>query len=104
MTGFNGQEQVKTVLYFTGTRKKLPLNRTNWDAVADVTGEADSNNWPGHRVELFPDTTEVNGSVQACIRIRTPMVRPAGPRPLAKTDAAAARSDAADDFGDEIPF
>jgi hypothetical protein len=105
LTGYDGKRQVKTVLYFKNTKKKLPLNRTNWNAVADVTGEEDSDSWSGHKVELYPSTTEMNGKVVPCIRIRTPAVRQvATPPPLAKTDAAAARSDAAGDLEDEIPF
>ena len=77
LKGFNGESQDKTVLHFAGTRKILPLNKTNWDAVVDVTGRVDSNDWPGHKIELFPTTTEVNGKVHPCVRIRTPMVRPA---------------------------
>jgi hypothetical protein len=102
LTGFDGTKQQKTVLYFTGTSKKLVLNRTNWNAVADVTGEEDSDRWAGHRIELFPSTTEMNGRTLPCIRIRTPAVRAA--QPLAKSDAAAARSDAANDLDDTIPF
>jgi hypothetical protein len=104
LTGFDGQQQTKTVLYFTNTRKKFPLNRTNWNAVADVTGEEDSENWPGHKIELYPSTTEMNGKTLPCVRVRTPMVRAAEPRPPARTDATAARRDAAADMDDEIPF
>jgi hypothetical protein len=101
LTGFDGQSQTKTVVYFAGTKKKLPLNRTNWNAIADVTGEDDSDNWPGKKVELYPSTTEMNGTTMACIRVRTPAVRAA---PLAKSDAATARRDAASDMEDEIPW
>jgi hypothetical protein len=100
LTGFDGKQQVKTVLYFKNTKKKLPLNRTNWNAVADATGQEDSDHWPGHKVELYPSTTEMNGKVLPCVRIRTPMVRAVGASPLAKTDAAATRGD----LEDEIPF
>lgn len=101
LTGFDGRQETKTVVYFAGTRKKLPCNRTNWNAIADVTGEEDSDRWPGHKIELYPSTTEMNGKTLPCIRVRTPSVRPA---PLAKSDAATARSDAANDMEDEIPW
>jgi hypothetical protein len=104
LTGFDGQQQTKTVVYFVGTRKKLPLNRTNWNAIADATGEEDSDHWPGHKIELYPSTTEMNGKTLPCIRVRTPMVRTTRPQPMAKTDVAAARDDAAADMNDEIPF
>ena len=69
-----------------------------------MTGQVNSDNWAGHKIELYPSTTEMNGKTLPCIRIRTPMVRPAAPRPKAKMAAAAASSDAADDIADEIPF
>jgi hypothetical protein len=102
LTGFDGQSQTKTVVYFAGTKKKLPLNRTNWNAIADVTGEEDSDNWPGHKIELYPAVTEMNGRELPCIRVRTPAVRAV--QPLAKSDTAASRSDAANDLDDQIPF
>ena len=51
-----GKEQEKTVLTFAGTAKLLPLNMTNWDAVADVAGD-DTDEWPNKRIELYPSTT-----------------------------------------------
>ena len=67
-----GKEQTKTVLYFRGTKKLLPLNLTNWDSVADVTGESDSENWAGCKIELYPATTEMKGKTVDCIRVRAP--------------------------------
>ena len=53
-----GKEQTKTVLYFRGTKKLLPFNLTNWDAVADVTGESDSDGLGRlHNIELYPAKT-----------------------------------------------
>ena len=60
---------------FKGAKKTLPLNLTNWDAVADITGEDDSDKWPGHAIELYPTTTAMKGKPVACIRIRPPAQR-----------------------------
>jgi hypothetical protein len=57
-----GTEATKTVLSFKGTKKVLPLNMTNWDAVADVTGEDDSVLWSGHQIEIYTTTTEMKAS------------------------------------------
>jgi hypothetical protein len=84
------------VLYFTSTPKKLPLNRTNWDAVVDVTSEVDADNWPGHKLELYPTTTPLGGKTVDCIRIRTPKVRPTATRK--------SKPSTADDLDDEIGF
>jgi hypothetical protein len=98
LTGADGRQDQKTVLYFTRTNKKLPLNRINWDAVVDVTGEVDSDNWPGHKVELYPSTTELKGQTVPCVRIRTPNVRVRTPA-MAKPEAAPPS-----DMDDEITF
>jgi hypothetical protein len=69
----NGDEQ-KIVLYFVGVPKRLPLNMTNWDSVADIAGD-DTEGWPGHRLELFPSETRMGGRPTACIRIRQPRAK-----------------------------
>src|SRR5258706_5164387 len=69
--GSGNDAEKKTVLYFRNGVKPLPLNKTNWDAVAAIAGD-DTDNWPGHRVELYPTTTELKGKVVDCIRIRAP--------------------------------
>jgi hypothetical protein len=108
LKGPNGsEEQAKTVLHFRGTQKLFPLNRTNWDAVADATGEDDTDRWAGRRIEVFPTTTEMSGKVVDCIRVRKPSdelplkaAKPSAAK-AAKPSPAKAR---ADDMDDTIPF
>jgi hypothetical protein len=70
MRGIDGKETPKTVLSFVGASKSLPLNMTNWDACAKICG-GDTKDWPGHWIELYPDTTTLPGKgVVPCIRIR----------------------------------
>jgi hypothetical protein len=94
----NGSEaERKTVLHFRGGTKPLPLNMTNWDAVAAIAGD-DTDGWPGHRVELYPTTTELKGKIVDCIRIRAPrqtQEKPKAGPPTSPTD---------DDMDDDIPF
>jgi hypothetical protein len=100
------REETKTVLYFRGTRKVLPLNRTNWDAVADITGEDDSENWPGHQIQVWPTTTSFGADVVDCIRIRAPEqgeLKPVKARP-AKAKPAEPKPALSDEMDDEIPF
>jgi len=92
-------EETKTVLYFKGVRQALPLNLTNWDSVADVTGQDDSDDWPGHKVELYPTTTEMRGKTVDCIRIRAP-----AQRELPAKKPAAQKQPPVADPNDEIPY
>lgn len=86
----------KTVLYFRGDVKPLPLNMTNWDSVAEITGCDDTVEWRGHRIELYPSTTQMRGSVVPCIRIRAPGQKDLLQKPRPKPDD--------NDMDDEIPF
>jgi len=92
-------EETKTVLYFKGVRQALPLNLTNWDSVADVTSQDDSDGWPGHKVELYPTTTEMRGKTVDCIRIRAP-----AQRELPAKKPAAQKQPQVADPNDEIPY
>jgi hypothetical protein len=90
---YNGKEERKLVLYFKGTPKMFPLNVTNFDGVMDATGEADTDKWPGKRIEVYPTTTQMRGEVVPCIRVREPA--------KAVKPAAAVEEDAP--FDDPIP-
>jgi hypothetical protein len=90
-------EDRKVVLYFVGRTKPLPLNMTNFDSVVDVAGD-DTENWPGHRIEVFPTTTELKGKTVDCIRIRKP------PQGNLNPPRAAPKPSAKQDLDDEIPF
>jgi hypothetical protein len=93
-----GEEQSKLVVYFKGETKGLPLNITNFDAIMDITGEADSDDWRGHQVEVYPTTTEMRGKVVPCIRIRSPKQgEPSATKRPAKSPSSA-------EMDDEIPF
>ena len=83
LTSKNGKEEAKTVLAFKGAKKTFPLNLTNWLSVAEITGEDDSDKWPGYAIELYPTTTPMDGKLVACIRIRAPAQRelPKAPAP-----------------------
>jgi hypothetical protein len=93
-----GKEENKIVLYFRGAKKALPLNVTNFDACADVCG-ADTEDWPGHAVELYPDKTKMAGKTVDCLRIRPP-----AQRELPKQKPPTEEPPPADDMDDSIPF
>jgi hypothetical protein len=101
---FNGKEQRKTVLHFAGTGKAMTVNVTNWDALEEITGQANSDDWAGYKVEIYPTTTEVRGETFDCIRIRAPeqsdMLAAAKSPKLPPAPKAAPKTD----MDDEIPF
>jgi hypothetical protein len=66
-----GKEQEKTVVAFAGTKKLLPLNMTNWDAVANIAGD-DTDEWLNKKIELYPTTTQMGSKTVECVRIRKP--------------------------------
>jgi hypothetical protein len=99
LKGLDGNETKKTVLHFKNTEKTLPLNVTNFDAVCDVTGCLDTDDWPGQRIELYPTKTPVQGKLVDCIRIR----RPSASRPAVAAPPPPPPSEPGE-MNDEIPF
>jgi hypothetical protein len=73
---------------------------TNWDSVAVIAGD-DTDDWPGHRIELYPDKTTMKGSLVDCIRIRAPRQKELRQKPTAKPPKPSADDD---DMDDSIPF
>ena len=76
LKGMDGKETQKIVLYFQNVPKLLPLNATNFDAVCDVTGFPDTEDWPGQEIELYPTKTSMGGKTMDCIRVRPPSSGP----------------------------
>jgi hypothetical protein len=76
----DGSEQKKIVLYFHETGKVFALNATNFDATAEICGD-DTDDWPGHCIELYPTKTSMGGKLVACIRVRRPKERLPAERP-----------------------
>ena len=65
--------------------KPYPLNKTNWDACAALSGKDDDQQWGGLRVLLTKTTVLFQGEVKPTIRIVAP---PAPPRPAATVTPA----------------
>ena len=59
------------VLYFVGHDKSLPLNKTNAFALADLISE-ETDDWKGHKVELYRDSVMYQGKRTAAVRVRLP--------------------------------
>jgi hypothetical protein len=65
-------EDSKPVLYFAGKDKGVVLNKTNWTALVDITGEDDSDNWEGKRVKLVVRKVDFQGKRMPANRIEEP--------------------------------
>src|SRR5262245_8484730 len=72
LKGGSKGEQTKIVVYFVGRQKALVCNLVNFDSIVEATGADDSDQWAGHKIELYPTNTAMGGNVVPCIRVRTP--------------------------------
>ena len=91
-------EDSKPVLYFAGKERGLVLNKTNWSALVDVTGEEDSDDWEGKKVKLVVRKVEFQGKRVPAIRIEGANGQPHKPAPPVDN------LDEPDDDEDPIPF
>ena len=62
--------EVKFVIYFEKAQKGIVLSRSLFNAIATATGQVDSNNWPGQRVQLYAEMMNVAGRQLNVIRAR----------------------------------
>lgn len=62
-------DESKPVMYFKGKDKGLVMNKTNWNAVEELTGEDDSDNWKGTGIKLVTVKVEFQGKRVPAIRI-----------------------------------
>jgi hypothetical protein len=70
----------KPIIHFVGKEKTLVCNKTNWNAIVEITGEDDSDNWGGHRVKLVVARVDYQGKRVDAIRIDPPPVNGAPAR------------------------
>jgi hypothetical protein len=101
-----GVTKEKQVAYFKGHKKCLVLNATNFDSITDITSEADTDNWIGHKIVVFPTTTTMGGKRVACIRVQAPgqKAMPAAAKTVAEVPEVPDLDPPPADFDDSIPF
>jgi hypothetical protein len=78
-------EDQRPVMYFTGMKKGMVLNKTNATTISGLYTE-ETNNWIGKGIVIYPSTTNYGGKEVDCIRVRkTPpssqVVAPPAPPP-----------------------
>ena len=59
----------KPVLFFSGRKKGMVLNKTNASKLRNQYGD-EMNDWAGKEVIIYPDTVDFQGQMVACIRLR----------------------------------
>ena len=108
----NGRKATKPVVYFEGHSKGLVANKTNSISIADITGQDDTDNWPGARICLYPTMVQFGAKMKEAIRVKRPpepgavaVVPPAPVQPVAPTAPAVSVNPQVDaDLDDGIPF
>lgn len=60
---------VKPSIFFVGKKKGMVLNKTNTMKLKAQWG-GDMDQWAGHEVILYPDTTDFQGRMVDCLRVR----------------------------------
>lgn len=104
--GFDGKEAAKVVVYFSKKLKPLILNRTNFEAIGDICGSFDSDDFGGTKIELFKQKVSGPNGIVDGVRIRPPEQTEMMPEPKKKKPAksnSAEKPSLADEMDDEIP-
>jgi len=107
--GQGSDKDVKPIVTFRNTERTLVLNKTNFNRIAAVTHQPDTDQWGGHQITLAKDTTEFQGKPVNCIRVQM-VPEPVAPAAPAEAPAEPLGSpvltgnDAAPLGIDEIPF
>lgn len=87
----------KPVIHFVGKEKTLICNKTNWNAIVDITNEPDSDNWAGTRIKLVVARVDFQGKRVPAIRVE-PAPSAVGRQPMPPPPPVEAPAD------DDIPF
>jgi hypothetical protein len=67
-----GGQQDKLLLSFVKLPKRLVVNLTNYNVIADLHGD-ETDAWPGKRIELYPTKASVGGKSFDAVRVRAPV-------------------------------
>lgn len=99
-------DESKPVVFFQGKEKGVVLNKTNFNAIVDITREDDTDNWPGHQIKLITVKVEFQGKRVPAIRVEDPKpTRAIGPPRSARPVAVNQTHEPAPEINDDdIPF
>ena len=68
--GQGDDKETKPIMSFANTEKTFVINKTNFNTIANCTGQPDPDHWAGNHITLFKDVTEFRGKVVNCIRVQ----------------------------------
>jgi hypothetical protein len=78
----------KPICAFDEIDKELVVNVTNWTSIEELTGEDDSDNWPGHVVKLVRVRVPFGGKNVEAIRVEAADAKQRRSLPLKKPKPA----------------
>lgn len=70
VTGAGGKSSGKPIVSFSDHPRRLALNATNGKVLQRLFGTADTRQWIGRRITLYPSTTTFGSETVECIRVR----------------------------------
>ena len=84
------EREEKPVMAFGEIEKELVVNVTNWNSIAELTGEENSDDWPGHVIKLVRVRVPFGGKNVEAIRVEAADAKPRRSPPLKKPKPAQA--------------
>jgi hypothetical protein len=69
LIGSGGRKSRKPLVHFKGKDRPLALNKTNAKIIAGMYG-ADTAQWAGKAITIYPTKTEMAGETVDCVRVR----------------------------------
>jgi len=97
------ERQRKPVIAFDERKRQLVVNKTNWNSIVEITGEEDSDNWPGYKIKLV--RARVSFGTKNVEAIRVELADPVKPvHTLPKPHSVAATLTECDDDTVGVPF
>lgn len=85
-----GDDGQKPVVYFEGKDKGLVLNVTNANMIEEIAGSAETEEWGGVQIVMYPTKVDFSGRRVDAIRVDYPANGKPKPPPV--------------DSGDDVPF
>lgn len=93
--------ETKPVLHFKGKDRGMVLNRTNANAIVDIVGSDETDDWTGKVILLYPTRVDFQGKRVDAIRVdAAPPSRQAAP----VQPPVPAADDLPSDSDDSVPF